>query len=79
MSQKEKVAVKTRQTTIVQETNSIGQHRIIIIKDGVPSHSAWAEHYALAVFGRYRGSLSGNAAIPQGVFTVSLVDSESLS
>lgn len=67
-----------KQTSLIHEVNAIGQHRIVAIKGGVPSHSPWFEYHSIAVFGRYRASLQGNAAIPQGVFTVAAVSHEVL-
>jgi hypothetical protein len=74
----QKVSSKRSIISLIQEVNAIGQHRIVIVKEGIPSHSGWFEHHTIAVFGKYRGSLTGNAAFPQGIFTVTPVASEVL-
>lgn len=64
--------------SLIHEVNSAGQHRIVIIKEGVPKASPWAEHHAIAVLGQYRATYKGNDALPTGIFTVSSKDYEGL-
>ena len=64
-------------TTLVHEATSAGQHRIVVLRDGIPKASPWFEHHQIAVHGKYRATLTGGN-LPQGIFTVSSVSHEQL-
>ena len=61
---------KTVNTTqLIHEVTSSGQHRIVYIFNGMPKASPWVEHHQIAILKEWRACLSGNAALPQGIFT----------
>jgi len=64
-------ASNSRTINLIHESNAAGQHRIVVIKGGVPNASRWYEHHTIAVHGKYRATLVGSEALPQGIFTVS--------
>ena len=56
-------------TSIYHEiSRTTGQHRIIIVREGIPKVGLWAEAYQVAVHGKYRAVVQGGA-LPAGVFT----------
>lgn len=61
---------------LVHETNKLGQHRLVIFKDGEPDHSAWFESREI---GHYKGYLFtmdySIAGVRPGVWKQSMMDS----
>ena len=68
----------TGAATWVHEVNSAQQHRIVCLRNGIPVASRWYEHHQIAVLGTKRALLSGNEALPSGIFTVTSVPYETL-
>lgn len=63
-----------KQTRIVHEVNSKGQHRIVIQRSEpagiVQEVGDWAEHHEIATYRRYYGSMGYVPHLPRGIFTI---------
>lgn len=65
--------------SIIHERNSIGQHRLIVLRDGVPASSPWIASHE---FGLFKGMFFHIGALGEavpGVFKVSAVTHEDLA
>lgn len=81
MSQKsnKKVQTKSSNNSVVHECNQTAQHRIVIIRGGIPTASRWFEFREIAVHGVYRALAYEYPGLPIGVFRVSPVAHEVLA
>ena len=66
----------TRQ--IILETNTVGQHRLVTIVNGVPKHSPWIERHSIGVVGGIFHHVGGAGPAVPAVFRVSAVAHEEL-
>lgn len=75
-----KVACKASPTatSLIHELNALGQHRIVQIRNGIPTTSPWFEYRQIAVFGQYRAVVAGSESLPTGIFKVSAAAHEVL-
>ena len=64
--------------TIIHEHNGNAQHRIIIVRSGIPTSSPWFEHHQIAQFKGLLASYDTVDGLPVGVFKVSAVAHENL-
>jgi hypothetical protein len=79
MRQKSKKApTNSSNNSVVHERNKLDQHRIVILRNGIPSASSWFEHHEMAVHHAYRATLYGAHGLPVGIFKISAVAHEVL-
>ena len=62
----------------VHETDSLGRHRIVTFRGGIPERSEWFQPYELAFFRGLHAATHTQGGIPQGIFRVTSVTHEVL-
>ena len=65
-------------TAIIHETNNFGQHRLVVIKAGIPTKSEWLEKHELGLFKGYYFQ-NGIAPILPNVFRATATAHEVLA
>jgi hypothetical protein len=73
MGQKaKKVPTKSLNNSVVHEIKAEkGQHRLVLLRNGIPSASKWFEGHQIASHGKYRAVFAHFEGLPDGVFTTS--------
>lgn len=71
--------LSTNSTTLIHETSSVMQHRIVVIQNGVVENGEWVERHQIAT--HPKGYLANLAVdpLPMGIFRVQRVQHQSLS